>query len=289
MTKQEFKEKCIELRLKNHTLGEMVKLLKRSKTTIYFHIKDIPGTLILREKKARVYRHVLDVLRRKGIAPQKGKSMFGRKFKNFARWTPDLVNLMAHTLFDGQISKTSIYYHNRSGVLIENFRGKMKLIYEYEPTSRVKGGGVITIGYHNAALTNFIRSRSESLIRDISNLDKECQRQFLKAFFDDEGCVRLKNNKRFVKGYQHDNKILYLVQKLLLKLSIESKVDSRFHEIIISRKENLEKFAKEINFMPSLSVNGKRSNSVWKRDIEKREILARALNSYLPSNLLTKS
>ena len=103
---------------------------------------------------------------------------------------------------------------------------------------------------------------------------------FLQSFFDDEGSVDFRKAVRRVRGYQHNDKILFLIQKLLKDFQIASKVDTRFHEIIIGRRENISKFARKINFSKGVKINGKRSNSVWKKSLEKKTILAKLLSSY---------
>ncbi len=282
MTKHEFKQKCIELRLQNYTLGEIVKILKKPKTTIYFHIQKIPVSDVLKEKKSHLSRAIIQDARKRGLTPQKGKTTTGRKFKSFSKWTPEIVNLVGHLTFDGEILRAKCSYNNRAQVLISLVSDLMKFVYDYDPKVQVKTDGVIRISYYNIELANYLKVKSEELINIISNLSKECQRSFLKAFFDDEGCISFekKRKRRKLRGFQYNDGILFLIQRLLLNFGIESKVDARFHEIIISRKKNLERFAREINFTPGLCVNGKRSNSIWKKDLEKREILQKALNSY---------
>lgn len=50
MASQEFKQKCIELRKQDFTLKEISQTLKRSKTSVYFHIKNILQTQSLLTK-----------------------------------------------------------------------------------------------------------------------------------------------------------------------------------------------------------------------------------------------
>ena len=276
MISLEFKQKCIELRKQDFTIAEMVKILDRPKTSIYFHIKDIHKTYTLlakikKENDARLNRIRPDL---------KGISWKGRHCTKFNRWTPDLVSLIAHSIFDGEIHKSGVNYYNSNRVLIENFKTKMKHVYGYDPVN-YSYKGVNRICYFNAELRDLFIEKRDELLKNIILFDQEKQRMFLKSFFDDEGCVTFKRGKKIIRGYQHNDKILCLVQKLLKNFEIESKVSTRFHEIIISRKENLEKFAREINFSTGLKVNGNRSNSIWNKNLEKREILRMALASYL--------
>jgi len=279
MTTQEFKQRCIELRMKNYTIGEIIKELNRPKTSIYTHIKNIPKSKFLIDKITKN-----NLLHLNKIRPDlKGISWTKRHCKGFTKWTPHLVNLLAHSMFDGRLTKTDFTYFNSNLVLIDSFKGKMKIIYDYEPRIYKTRENVIRLAYFSVELADFLRIKQKELLDKILTFNRTFQREFLKAFFDDEGSIyfQKKRNSRRVKGSQYDNEILFLVRGLLRNFGIESKVDARFHEIIISRRENLEKFAEEINFSTGVKVNGLRSNSIWKQDLEKREILRRAVNSYL--------
>lgn len=113
---------------------------------------------------------------------------------------------------------------------------------------------------------------------------REHKRAFLKAFFDDEGCMdfRPAHNHRIIRGYQKDIDTLRVVQVLLTDLGIPARVKAP-NEVVIVGKSSLTKFQKEIGFSPGVRINGKRSNSIWKRSLEKREILHRAIASYKPA------
>lgn len=225
---------------------------------------------------------VINIAKIKGRGPQKGKSILGYKYRRFTIWTPALVNLVAHILFDGAIKSGGILYYNRSCVLINNFRNKMANIYNGKPRTYTSYNGVKRVVYHNVELVGFLKQKSGELIENIYTLSHECQREFLKAFFDDEGSVdfRLKYKKRRIRGYQYNEKILRLVNRLLKNFGINSCIDNRFNEITITREKDIRKFAMKINFSKGLKINGKRSNSVWKKDLEKRKILENLIASY---------
>ncbi len=115
---------------------------------------------------------------------------------------------------------------------------------------------------------------------NINNLSISKKRIFLQAFFDDEGCAHWRKNKRIVRGFQKNLKILDLVKRLLEDFNIKTTIDKKYKEIIIGRKENLIKFQKEINFSPGIFINPDRKNSIWKQKLEKRYILSEMINSY---------
>lgn len=156
----------------------------------------------------------------------------------------------------------------------------MKEIYPFPPKRYESLPGVYKSGFYNVELSKYVERKARDLLKEISKMQLSLQRSFLKAFFDDEGSVYFISNRRAVRGYQHNSKILRLIHQLLKNFGVESKVDVKYHEITITRKENIARFAKEINFSKGLRINGNRSNSIWKESLEKRELLRRALASY---------
>lgn len=271
-----FKQQCIELRKKDHTLNEITKLTGRSKTTVYFHIKNIPLSAKKRKEVSRSYRkRALNL-----SAARKGKS--SKSFKKFTHWTPDLVLLVSHLMFDGEILKSRCRYHNRSEFLINRVECLMKIIYEYECTKNVDNqSGVVSIGFYNVALEAFLKTKSSGLLKTINKLPRAHQREFLRAFFDDEGCMdfRISRNVRRIRGYQNDLLLLELVKNLLSNFGIESSLRGK-NEVVITGKENLKKFRREINFSKGVRLNPNRTNSLWKKNIEKRKLLAMAIKSF---------
>ncbi|MEX0918270.1 MAG: LAGLIDADG family homing endonuclease [Candidatus Paceibacterota bacterium] len=158
----------------------------------------------------------------------------------------------------------------------------MKVVYKFAPHTHLNPKtGVHRISYHNVELSAFLKSRSLELLTIISDLPRSFQREFLRAFFDDEGCMdfRIDRNLRRVRGYQNDRKILVLIQRLLSHFGIRAILQGK-NEVVISGKENLKKFQKEINFSKGVRINPKRTNSIWKKNLEKRKLLDMAITSF---------
>jgi len=248
------------------------------KTTVYGYIYDIPRSphferKIIKESTERIIKF---------NKSRKGKSALNRHPIEFNEWNPQLVMLVGHFIFDGEIKKNGCIYNNRSKKLIRRVKKLTKYVYKYPPKEMInEKSGVITISYFNVELSKLINQRSKELIEYIKSAPKEHKRIFLKSFFDDEGCISFYNNtNRKVKGYQYKIEILKLIQSLLLDFKIKSTIENQQREIVIRRKENLKKFQKEINFSKGIYMNPNRKNSVWKRKLEKREILKNAINSY---------
>jgi intein-encoded DNA endonuclease-like protein len=140
--------------------------------------------------------------------------------------------------------------------------------------------GVTRSMYFNVELGEYLQQKSTELIQAIPHLPAKFKIEFLRAFFDDEGCMDFRpSKKKRVRGYQKDTAILTLVHQLLSDINIASRIILP-NEVVISGKENLLKFQKEINFSSGVRINGLRSNSIWKESLEKRELLRRAIASF---------
>ena len=271
-----FKKQCLDLRKAGHTLTEIVKITGRPKTSVYCHIHSIP----LSPEKIKLIREASGARAKIIASARKGKSV--REFKRFEKWNSNSVSLLAHLAFDGTISRTSCIYNNRDSSLLRTVEECMKEIYEFEPKRYFdKRTGVSRIGYFNVALSGYLGDKSRELFDNIHTMPKGLKKEFIKAFFEDEGCVdfRPHKNTRQIRGYQKDNSVLFLIQKLLSDFGIESRV-VKPNEVVISGKENLIKFQKEIDFSPGIKRNENRSNSIWKKPLEKRELLEQAIISF---------
>ena len=271
-----FKKQCIDLRKLNYSLSEIVQVTGRPKTSVYFHIRDIP----LSNQKLKTVREARRQRLLKIDFDRKGKSV--KSFKKFDKWDEYMVSLVAHLIFDGEIKKNGCVYNNRSIALIEKVERCMSKIYKFRPVRYYdKISGVYRTNYYNVALSIYLKKKSEELLSEIIYLSRNLKREFVRAFFDDEGCMDFKPelNTRRIRGYQKKVEILFLVQDLLKDFKIVSSIQLP-NEIKITQKENLLRFQRHINFSKNIFMNGKRSNSVWKKHLEKRKILKMALDSY---------
>lgn len=271
-----FAYQCISLRKLDHSLSEIVRITGRPKASVYPYIKNIP----LSEKKLVAIRAKNKIHLLRVAALRKGKSTRG--FSRFS-WNKETVLLVAHLLFDGEIKRTTCSYNNRNRALIKRVEHLMQPVYEFKP-KRYKNfiTGVTRISYHNVALGAYMQEKSKELLSLASALPKELKREMLRAFFDDEGCMdfRPHRNVRQVRGYQKNISILKIIQLLLLDFNIGSSIKEP-NEVVIVGKNDITRFQKEINFSPGIRINGNRSNSIWRKHLEKRDILRRAIASYL--------
>lgn len=271
-----FRERCITLRKKGYSIIEIMKATGRAKSSVHTHIKDIP----LSKNRIEQYRVAAGRRIRKYAIARKGKS--ARSFRTFDAWSPSTVLLVAHLLFDGEIIRTRCTYNNRSKTLIERVRTLMCKWYGFEPRwYKNPLTGVWRISYHNVALSAYINKKSKELLRGVKKMPLDLKREFVRAFFDDEGCIdyRPEENRRSIRGYQKDIRILELMRTTLADFDIGARV-VKPNEVVIVGKENLVRFEREINFSPGVYMNGNRSNSRWKKHMEKRELLRRAIRSF---------
>jgi hypothetical protein len=270
--------KIKRLRKEGGTLTEIVAESGLPKGSVFEYIKDIPKSDYLKEKLARLRtEHHTSIAGR-----LRGKSKKNWSFVQPATWSPQFVNVMAHFIFDGTMNRTSFTYNNRSLALIDQVMAVMKELLDVVDFKfyRDQKSGVMRVAYFNVELATFLNEKAAALLDYIPHGSREEKIAFLKAFYDDEGSVAFKGNKKSVKGYQHSVPILELVQKLLAELSMYSRIDAKFFEIIISRRVDIIRFAQLVNFSEGLCVNGQRSNSIWKESLEKREILRRLIADY---------
>lgn len=270
-------EKCRTLRKRGFTLGEIVGTTKLPKTTIYDNVRDIPLSVELKERIIKESIQRLDKFR----PNKKGRCIPGRIVPKPEGWTNELLFLTAHFMFDGEVQTHSCIYHNRNETLINRVKSSMKEVFNLEPHKWFnQKTGVHRISYHYVELADYTRKKAQKLKRYIKNASLQEKKIFLQAFFDDEGCVTRWRNKRLVRGFQHNSETLKLVQKLLKDFDIQSRIDEKYKELVISRKEDLIKFRDKINFSKGIYINPKRKNSIWKQKLEKREILEKIINSY---------
>lgn len=272
-----FREQCIELRKQDKSIIDIMKITGRAKSSIHTHIKDIP----LSEERIQQYKAAAGDRIKKFALERKGKSQ--RPFKSFERWSRETVSLVAHLLFDGGVYPSNgCAYSNRSTALREKVEEYMKLIYEFEPIHyKDPVTEVRRISYYNVALAIYMEKKVRDLLQKVRYLSPDLKKEFIQAFFDDEGCVdyRPEEKRRSIRGYQKDTKILKLVRGLLADMDISARV-IKPNEVVIVGKENLIRFEREINFSPGVYINGNRSNSRWKKHVEKRELLRRAIESF---------
>ena len=269
----EIKEKVKTLRKQGFSLNELVKITGIPKTSVHDWVTDI---VLSKKAQKRISQKITEnALKLNGVRNYK------RRFvPKPADWSHQLISTVCHFMFDGDVSSHSCSYSSRNKSQILRMRKLVTDIFLIEPIIKSQSGGVIRISYHYTDLAEYISFKSKELIIYIVNSIEEEQRTFLRAFFDDEGCVTFNKGRKQIRGYQHSYKMLKLIQDLLQNFGIKSQINNTKVEITITGKENLVKFQDEINFSPDIYINHLRKNSLWRNKISKSEILKRAIDSY---------
>ena len=216
--------------------------------------------------------------------PRKGKCISGRKVHKPKAWSKDLIHVLSHLMFDGSVERCGCTYYNSSQESIKHMRKLLEEVFGVKARQRIKDNGVHVLSAYYVELADYVRNTEEKLLKHIKNdASLEEKRIFLKAFFDDEGSVYFKEGKRRIRGSQDSLPVLSMIKGLLTGFGISARIDNAAKAIEISGKSNLVNFEKQINFSEGLFINSLRKNSIWKKKLEKREILTEAMNSYARS------
>ena len=263
--------------MKGYSLGEISLVLNIPKTTVYDQAKDI--SLTMEQQKDIKIRQSEKCRNRPNL--RKGKCLIGREIVKPKSWSKDLIHIVAHFMFDGRITKDGCIYYNSNRYQILHMRNMLYKIFKVRARVKLRDNNVYGLPFYHVELARYIKDRKETIFNYLKNgAHRSKKRVFLQSFFDDEGNVYYKNDKRRVRGYQNSFFILGQIKDLLNGFGIKSRINKRGTEIEISKRENLLRFAKEINFSPRIYINASRKNGIWKRKISKRKILDLLLKSY---------
>jgi len=138
-------QRCKTLRRRGFSLGVIVRVVHLSKTTVYGHIRDINLSPKIRNRLNQSSIRQLIAFNHK----RKGKCLPGRIVPKPKEWLYDLIYLVAHFMFDGEIRSHGSVYSNRNGALINEVRILMKKAFNLEPYIYLnKETGVYKISYH---------------------------------------------------------------------------------------------------------------------------------------------
>lgn len=268
---------CIRLRIRGFSLGEISSVMKLSKSTVHAYVKNI----LLDSEQIGQIENRRKAKNNSKVNPRKGKCLPGREIKKPKYWSDDLVHVVAHFMFDGRVDEDACIYYSKDEYQITHMKSLLEKIFKAKPKIQLRDNGVYGLSFYHVELANYIKNREKTIFSYLNNdAVQSRKRLFLQAFFDDEGNVFYKNDKRRVRGYQKSFMILEQIRELLINFGIKGKINKNATDIEISGQCNLTKFAKEINFSPEIYINPLRRNGIWKRKISKRRILNLLLSSY---------
>ncbi len=266
--------RCRALRKRGRSIGQIAKKLRISKSTVHWHVKDIPLTDAQRETLRRQKQQLMARVN----AKRRGKPIHPVSF-NRPSWSKALVHLVAHLSFDGRIDRYSCSYYSKDYQQAQHVRRLFQLLLNVAPKLRRRANGIWVMSYYNVAIAKWLSQRERTLFDAIAGRRK-WQREWLKAFFDDEGHVHMQGSHRRVRASQHDLRTLQVAKRCLRDFDIRSRIDRASLSVEITRRENLQRFQSVVNFSNGLTINPDRKNGLWKSPLEKRDVLARLLASY---------
>lgn len=260
-----------------YSFGEISTTMRLAKSTIHSYLKNI---VLSREQRRDIEARVRERNKIR-VNPRKNKCLPGREIIKPKQWFSESVHIVAHYMFDGRVDADSCIYYSKDKYQINHMKRLLWKVFKARPDIKLRDNGVYGLTYYHVELADYIKSHKYELLSYLNNgASKLEKRIFLKAFFDDEGCVFYKGDKRRVRGYQKSGLILGEIKDLLNIFGIESRINNKATNIEISGKRNLMRFSKEINFSPKIYINPKRKNGIWKEKISKKKILDLLLKSY---------
>ncbi len=269
--------RSIKLRMRGYSFGEISSIMGFVKSTLYAYLKNIP----LSPKQKECIEDRRKEKCNKKPNPRKDKCLPGREIIKPGSWSNDLVHIVAHFMFDGMVTEDGCIYYSKDKYQIDHMKRLLAKVFKAKPRVEKRDNGVYGLVFYHVELADYIKNRKEKLLSYLNNgAPKSSKRIFLRSFFDDEGGVFYKNDKRRVRGYQKSRLILGQIKDLMFSFGIEGRINNKGNNIEISGRYNLVRFAKEINFSPQIYMNPKRKNSIWKKRISKRRILALLLKAY---------
>ncbi len=275
--KPEFVDKCRKLRIEGYSLGEISLTIGLARSTIYGYVNDISLSL---EQKENI-RNRNRIKNKNRVNVRKGKCLPGREIIKPKSWSNDLVHIVSHFMFDGRVDNDGCIYYSKDEYQINHLKKLIYKLFRCRPRIQSRDNGVYGLSIYNVEFADYINKRKHKLLSYLNNGASQLRKKiFLKAFFDDEGSVFFKADKRRVRGSQKSYLILENVRNLLFSFGIKGRINKEAVYIEISERNNLAKFFKKINFSPEIYINPFRKNGIWKRRISKREILTLLLKSY---------
>lgn len=266
--------RCRVLRERGCSIGQIAKRLRLSKSTVHWHVKDISLTDAQREALRRQKQQLMARVN----ARRRGKPLHPVAFRK-PSWSKALVHLVAHLSFDGRVDRYGCYYYSRSRRQAEHVRRLLQSLLNVTPKLQRRPNGIWMVSFRNVAVSEWLSRREQTLL-DVIGERRRWQREWLKAFFDDEGHVHMQGSHRRVRASQHDLRTLQVAQRCLRAFEIPSRIDRASLSVEITRRKNLQRFQSVVNFSNGLTINPNRKNGLWRSALEKRDVLARLLASY---------
>lgn len=271
------RQRCRALRRAGHSIGRIAKTLQLSESTVHWHVKDI---VLTQRQRQRLQDHWRRIMQRVN-ARRRGQPLRKTTFRNPA-WSGPLVHLIAHLAFDGRVDRYGCAYYSRMRQQAVHVQQLLRRLLGVHARLRQRpDNGIWVVSYYNVAVATWLSKKERELLHVVAEEGRiSWKREWLQAFFDDEGHIHIRNGVRRVRASQDDPLALSRAQRFLEEFRIRSRVDRRARAVEITGRDNLVLFRKQVNFSPGIRINHHRKNGLWSQPLEKRQLLDLALQSY---------
>lgn len=274
------KERCRALRKQGYSIGHIARTLKLSESTVHWHVKDIVLTKEQRQRIHEQWRAVMATVN----ARRRGRPLKPIPFQTPA-WSAELVHLVAHLSFDGRIDRYGCHYYSRARTQALHVKHLLQRLLGVTPKMKLRTNGMWLVSCYNVEIAAWLSQKERELLT-VANHRRSWRKQWLQAFFDDEGHIHITKHIRRIRASQHDPDVLRQSRHFLLGLGIKSRIDRQAQAVEITGRDNLLGFKEELNFSPGIRINATRKNGAWNQAFEKRELLDLALGSYRTTTAL---
>jgi len=191
----------------------------------------------------------------------------------------DFAQIMGYFLGDGNLEKSSIRFKDGRKEILLAYKEKILELFSIESRIRkVKNKNCYQLDVNSKELRNYFEQLKGMIIKLVCKSPKPVVSSFIKGFSDAEGCVIIGGR---IAISQKDKKILKIIQMLLLRFGIDSKIfksgdcnnlcifsmnSKRFEKQIgITSKEKTEKLKKETKrYRIEKDTIPIKRNEIWK-------------------------
>ena len=227
------------MRVNGCSYSEIAARFKTPKSAIFYHAS--------RVKVSPKGKRRLEMIRKKVLE----KAVLGRKTKiskRYKKMTKAKARLIAHLLGDGGTYKNHISYRNSELSLIKQFVRDFQSVYGVKPWKIYWDKDKFTVGSGITEIVQDLRRYDTGKIPpQIMNASKEIQKEFIRAFSDDEGGPLTRNRIRITST---NESYLTGISRMLKSFGIQSVVNGPYDAYLldINRKESVLKYIYLIGF-----------------------------------------
>ena len=190
-----------------------------------------------------------------------------KNLKNgFEKLTIAKARIIAHLIGDGSVYQSNhdynIEYEVKDLESLNSFEKDMLSVYGLKLTKGFKESGFTgkpvpflrlrsKLAYEDLLKYSTYKSEDWKIKSKILQSSKQIKKEFLKAFFDDEGSVVPEGKKGIIKLYSINKEGLQQIQKMLLEFNIDSQLGSGYgakRNVYALLIKALDRFHKKIGF-----------------------------------------